>query len=470
MAVKQPVSLDPSALAPLGTVVRLSALEARELLRAGELSVSNYAHALLARVDEVEAQVQAWTHLDRAQFLAQAAALDAARSAAHGPASGEAEGLLFGLPVGLKDVIDTADLPTENGTPLHAGRRPSTNAMLVSRLRAAGGLVLGKTVTTELATYAPGKTRNPHHHGHTPGGSSSGSAAAVAAGMVPLAVGTQTNGSVVRPASFCGVVGFKPSAGLISRTGVLVQSPTLDCVGLFARSVADVALLAEALAGHDPQDTLSLNSAVPPLLRMATSAPTGSPTLAWVQTPFWDRVAPDAQAAFGELLQLLKQKKISVAPMDLPASATDAIQWHRTVMEAEIAASFVAEYECGREQLSASLRSQIERGRAIAAADYGAALEGLPALLAAFEPLFDRFDAILTPAALGTAPEGLASTGDPLMCTLWTLLGMPALSLPLLKGANGLPLGVQLVGRRGDDAKLLRTANGLVGAVPQSWS
>ncbi|MEP7283684.1 MAG: amidase [Rubrivivax sp.] len=444
------MSSDPATLAGLGAV------DACERLRAGEFSAVEYAQALLARVDAVDAEVQAWAHLDRAHLLAQAEQADDLR------ALGRADGALAGLPVGIKDIIDTADLPTEDGTVLHAGRRPTTDATLVRRLRAAGGLVMGKTVTTELATYAPGKTRNPHHAGHTPGGSSSGSAAAVAAGMVAVAVGTQTNGSVIRPASFCGVVGFKPSAGLISRTGVLTQSPPLDAVGVFGRSIDDVALLAEALAGHDPADPLTRLQAVPPLRRVGAATTPMTPALAWVATPFWDRVAPDAQAAFGELLELLTGR---VAPFELPTSAADAIGWHRTVMEADIAGSFEVEYDRGRAQLSDSLRSQIERGRQVSAVAYRQALARVPVLLEGLDSVFDHFDAVLTPATLGTAPAGLHATGDPVMCTLWTFLGLPALSLPLLHGADGLPIGVQLVGRRGDDARLLRTARWLTDTV-----
>ncbi|MBK8862697.1 MAG: amidase [Betaproteobacteria bacterium] len=445
------MSLDPVLLASF------SATEARERLVAGDCSVRDYARALLARVDAIESQVQAWAHLDRAHVLAQAGAADEAR------ARGETDGPLFGLPVGVKDVIDTADLPTEHGTVLHAGRMPRDDAAVVRRLRAAGGWVMGKTVTTELATYAPGKTRNPHvpvsGSVHTPGGSSSGSAAAVAAGMVPLAIGTQTNGSVIRPASFCGVYGFKPSAGLIPRTGVLTQSPAFDAIGVFGRTLDDVALLAQTLTGHDPQDPLTQLRAAPPWLRLAAADAPVPPRLGWVATPFWSRVQPDAQTAFGELLASLEGR---VTSFELPASAAEAVGWHRAVMEADIAGSFELEYERGRDRLSASLRGQIERGRQVTAVDYRKALARVPVLLESLDSLFDGCDALLTPATLGTAPAGLESTGDPLMCTLWTYLGMPALSLPLLQGANGLPLGVQLVGRRGDDARLLRTARWLV--------
>jgi Asp-tRNA(Asn)/Glu-tRNA(Gln) amidotransferase A subunit family amidase len=447
------VSLDPALLAAL------SATDARTRLSAGEFSASDYARALLARTTEVNGEVQAWTHLDPHHLLAQAATADEAH------AGGAPDGPLFGVPVGVKDIIDTADLPTEDGTVLHAGRQPRCDAAVIASLRAAGGLVMGKTMTTELATYAPGKTRNPHNPAHTPGGSSSGSAAAVAAGMVPVAIGTQTNGSVLRPASFCGVYGFKPSAGLIPRTGILTQSPPLDAVGVFGRSLGDVALLAEVLAGHDPQDPLTRLRATPPLVRMAASDAPMPPTLAWVATPFWDRVAPDAQAAFGELVDLLSGR---IAPFDLPASAADAVDWHRTVMEADLAGSFEIEYERGRDQLSASLRGQIERGRRVTAVAYRQALARIPLLLDSFDSIFDHYDAIVTPATLGTAPAGLDNTGDPLMCTLWTFLGLPCISLPLLHGENGLPIGVQVVGRRGDDARLLRTARWLVQSVQQA--
>lgn len=438
------------------TLVSLDAAEATRRMHVGEFSVTEYAQALLERVQQTEPDVQAWASLGASHVLRQAESLD------EDHAAGEPDGPLFGIPVGLKDIIDTSDLPTEDGTPLHAGRMPHTDAVLVSRLRAAGALVMGKTVTTEFATYSPGKTRNPHHPGHTPGGSSSGSAAAVAAGHVPLAVGTQTNGSVIRPASYCGVVGYKPSAGMISRTGVLTQSPTLDQVGVFGRSVADVALLAQVLAGYDPQDPATRPRATPPLFETAMQAPPLPPTLAWVRTPFWDRVAPDAQAAFAELVEVLAGR---MAPFELPDTAADAVDWHRTLMEADIAGSFEADYERGRAQMSDSLRAQIERGRDVRAVDHRKAVGRIAVINQGFESVFEHFDALLTPASLGTAPEGLASTGDPVMCTLWTYAGMPAITLPLLHGANGLPLGVQLVGRRGDDARLLRTARWLMQTV-----
>lgn len=441
----------------------LTATEAARRLEAGECSAEDYARALLARVDEVEPDVQAWQFLDRDHLLEQASDADLRRQ------RGGDTGPLSGVPVGIKDVIDVRGMPTDDGTPLHAGRMPRADAALVRQIRRAGGIVMGKTVTTELATYAPGKTRNPHRSApdvvHTPGGSSSGSAAAVAAGMVALAVGTQTNGSVIRPASFCGVYGFKPSLGLIARTGVLTQSPPLDQVGVFARSLPDIALLAQALCGHDEADPLTRALPRPPLMRLVRDEPPLVPNFAFVRTPFWERLDADAREAFDELADVLGERALSV---DLPAFAEQAVDWHRTIMEADLAGSFALEYERGREQLSLSLRGQIERGRQVSAVDYRRALERVPGIVAHFDELFVEFDAIITPATLGTAPVGLGATGDPLMCTLWTLAGLPALSLPLLHGANGLPLGAQLVGRRGDDARLLRTAAWLVNHLVQA--
>lgn len=427
----------------------LGAAQAAEQLKSGAFTARAFALALLERVDQIEEQVQAWACLDPEFLLAQADAADEAHR------RGSDHGALHGVPVGVKDIIDTAGLPTENGTVLHAGRQPSRDAAVVARLRAAGGVVMGKTVTTELATYAPGKTRNPHNPAHTPGGSSSGSAASVAAGMVPLAIGTQTNGSVLRPASFCGVVGYKPTAGWVSRNGVLVQSPTLDQVGVFGRSVEDVALLAQCLCGHDPSDPATRPRAAPSLLAIARTTPAVPPSFGFVRTPMWEAMAPDAQAAFLELTRGLGGR---IVECELPEDAGDVIGLHRLIMEAEIAGSFENEYDRGRDQLSASLRGQIERGRTVTAVQYRRALERRQAISEIFDTMSGRFDAILTPAALSTAPQGLESTGDPVMCTLWTFTGQPAISLPLLHGANGLPLGVQLVGRRDDDARLLRTA------------
>ena len=435
----------------------LSASDAASLTRDGAISSEQLVEACLGRVREVDAEVQAWAFLDPDHALAQARAADAWRL------EGRPTGPLHGVPVGVKDIIDTADLPTENGSALDAGRTPSRDAAVVARLRAAGAVILGKTVTTEFATYRPGKTRNPHNTEHTPGGSSSGSAAAVAAGMVPLALGSQTNGSVIRPAAFCGVLGFKPTHGLISRHGILSLSRTLDHVGLFARTIEDIALLAEQLAGHDERDPDTRPRARIPFVQVAAEEPPLPPMFAFIKTPYWERTDGETKEAFAELRQHLGDR---VEEVELFPSAAEAWQGHQTIMEAEMAVNLERQWERGRDRLSESLRAQLERGREILALDYQRALTRIRPMREGFLELFEqRYDAILTPAAPGTAPKGLASTGDPSFCTLWTLCGMPAVSLPLMQGTNGLPLGVQLVGPCDGDARLLRTARWLAARV-----
>ncbi|MGH7479776.1 MAG: amidase, partial [Candidatus Methylomirabilales bacterium] len=372
-------------------------------------------------------------------------------------------GPLHGVPVGVKDIFDTADMPTEYGSVLYAGRTPSRDAAAVAMLRAAGAVIIGKTVTTEFATQAPGKTRNPHDPERTPGGSSSGSAAAVAAGMVPLALGSQTNGSVIRPAAFCGVLGFKPTHGLIPRHGMFMLSRTLDQVGVFARTVHDLALLAGQLVGYDERDPDTRPRARIPFAEVAAEEPPLPPMFAFVKTPHWECADEETKEAFGELIEHLGDR---VEEVELFPSAAEAWQWHETIMEAEMAANLEREWKEGRDRLSDSLRAQLERGREVRAVDYQRAVARIRPIHESFVELFEqRYDAILTPAAPGTAPKDLASTGDPSFCTLWTLCGMPAVSLPLLQGTNGLPLGVQLVGPRDGDARLLRTARWLAAAV-----
>jgi len=431
----------------------LSAGDAQRAIRDGAVTSEQLVQACLARIREVDANVQAWTYLDESHALSQARARDLDR------AEGKPTGPLHGIPVGIKDIIDTCDMPTEDGTVLHAGRTPVDDAKVVAMLRAAGAVIMGKTVTTECATYSPGKTRNPHNAEHTPGGSSSGSAAAVAAGMVPLALGSQTNGSVIRPAAFCGVYGFKPTHGLIPRSGILKLSRALDHVGVFARTLDDVALLTETLVGWDAEDPDTRPRAAISLRGFAAQVPPLEPLLAFVKPPMWDRADAETKAAFAELVDELKGHVVEI---ELPATAADALGWHRTIMEAEMAINLEREFDEGRDRLSASLRAQLERGRDVRAIDYQRALARVPRLTAGFEEIFERCAAFVTPSAAGTAPKGLDKTGDPSFCTLWTLCGMPALNLPLMRGANGLPLGVQLIGPRGGDAQLLRTANWLV--------
>ena len=436
---------------------RASACEIARLVRDGVVTCVDVMNACLQRVREVDDDVQAWAFLDPGYAVEQARAADELRL------SGRTTGPLHGVPVGLKDIIDTADMPTENGSRLCAGRTPSRDAAVAARLREAGAVIMGKTVTTEFATRTPGKTRNPHDPAHTPGGSSSGSAAAVAAGMVPVAFGSQTTGSTIRPAAYCGVYGFKPTHGLISRHGMFRLSRSLDHVGLFARGIDDIALLLESVVGYDERDPDTRPIAVPPYRAIAAEEPPLPPMVAFVKTPWWSRVDPDAQDAFKELIERLGNQ---VETVDLVTASTDTAAWHEAVSGPEVALNLRHEYETSPDGLSAALRDRIERGRGVSGLEYLAARERVAPLTAAFTELFEqRYDGIVTPAATGTAPRGLASTGDPIFCALWTLCGMPALSIPLMQGENGLPLGVQLVGARNGDARLLRTARWLVDAL-----
>jgi aspartyl-tRNA(Asn)/glutamyl-tRNA(Gln) amidotransferase subunit A len=430
----------------------LGAIELRDRLARGEFKAVDLAQAALNRIAVLEPELRAWAWLDGEHVLAQARALDAHR------ATGRPIGPLHGLPVGVKDIIDTARIPTENGCPVDRGRVPVLDAFVVTRLKAAGAVLMGKTVTTELAYLHPGPTRNPTNPAHTPGGSSSGSAAAVAAGMVPLAIGTQTGGSVIRPAAYCGITGFKPSFGAIPRTGILSQSPSLDTVGVFARSVEDAALLAELLFGHDPADSATFPAPPPRLLSTALASPPVTPMLAFVRPPGWADADPQTHAAMRELTTALGEQCFEAT---LPSVFDEAPLIRERINFAEMAKCCFAYERRGRDVLGDETLAAIDAGKAVLARDYLAALDWPHILNAALGPVFDRCDAILTPATPGPAPLGLGSTGSSIFNGIWTLCGTPAITLPLLEAENGLPMGAQLVGRRGDDARLLRTARWL---------
>jgi Asp-tRNA(Asn)/Glu-tRNA(Gln) amidotransferase A subunit family amidase len=437
----------------------LTAHALREPISGGAISAVELTRACLERIAQRDGDVQAWAAMDAGHALAQAEALDARRKA------GLPTGPLHGLPVGVKDIVDTKDMPTENGTVLDAGRRPEADAWLVARLRAAGAVILGKTITAECAYLSPGKTRNPHDPGRTPGGSSSGSAAAVASGMAPLAVGTQTGGSVIRPASYCGIVGFKPTFGTIPRSGILRASRHLDTVGTFARCVEDAALLADVLEGHDPADTDTRATAPRRLLDTALSEPPVPPLFAFVKTTAWDGIDADCAEGFAELVQAIGERCDEI---ELPGIFAEGAEAHKRIMQAEMAHNLRHYYDRGADRLAEQTRALVEQGRQISATDYLSSLDWRETLYAGLEAIFERYDAILTPATTGEAPSGLHSTGSAAFNVLWSLTGVPAVTLPLLGGANGLPIGVQLVGPRGDDGRLLRTARWLVRTLAET--
>ena len=435
----------------------LSACDARKAIEDGLLTSQELVEACFNRIEELEDDIGAWAHLDKELALEQARQADKFRS------RGLATGMLHGLPVGIKDIIDTRDYPTENGTVLHQGRRPSEDATLVSLLKEAGAIILGKTVTTELAVYAPGKTRNPHNTEHTPGGSSSGSAAAVASAMAPLAVGTQTNGSLIRPASYCGIFAFKPSFARISRNGVLKQSSPLDTVGVFARDLADLALIGDVLIRYDSRDAEMVPIAPPCLSKIMDDTPPADPYFAFVRTPKWDQVEQSAKDSFRELIDAVNEgDRKSIYMLDLPSYFDDIYHHHQNIMEADLARSFEKEYAEGKSKLSSVLCEMIERGQKVSSTEYDSSVAEIKQYSNALEEFFEDYDAILTPSTSGPAPSGLISTGSPIFNTIWTFCGNPAINLPLLESPDGLPVGVQIVGAKDDDARLFRTSRWLL--------
>ncbi|HWA14146.1 MAG TPA: amidase [Burkholderiales bacterium] len=420
---------------------KLGLREAAQRIRAGRIDSVAYVRGLLARIRGLEKTVQAWQWLDAERALAlaaQADQADRARRLAHP---------LHGIPVAVKDIFYTAGIPTEMGCRAYAGHVPEETADVVARLESAGGIMFGKTVTTEAAFMLPSKTRNPWNASHTPGGSSSGSAAAVAAGFVAGALGTQTNGSVIRPAAFCGVVGYKPSFGQMSARGMLPFSTTLDQPGVFARDVADAAFLASCLTTH--------RNAIAPEVRAARS----TPRLAAVRSPTWYLAQPAQRQQFELDIRRLREAGASVDVLEIPGEFDGAVRVHRTIMLFEAARLARPARAVSRAGFSERLNRALDEGEGIRDADYRDALKMRTHLQQSLAQFFDRgYSAIITPPAAGEAPATLENTGDPRFCTLWTLVGAPAITIPTGKGPAGLPLGLQIVGAAEEENYLLSTA------------
>jgi len=426
-------------------VIPLWSLTANEMasrVRSGAATSVALVESCLERIEAREGAVAAWQCLDPGHALEQAHRLDRQ----------EARGALHGVPVAVKDIFDTADMPTGYGSPIYEGHRPDADADCVRRVREAGSVVLGKTVTTEFATFCPGKTRNPHDPLRTPGGSSSGSAAAVAEGMVPLAFGSQTVGSVVRPASFCGVVGFKAGFGRFDLAGVKPLAARLDSLGFFARSVRDVVLFADAVAGTADAGMVAF--------------PNRPPRVALVRTAQWDRAEPASQQAVEATASLLVESGAELDEPELPAEFAELPGIQNRIFTAGAVAALAAELRDHRDRLSPQLRALLEEGETYGAADIAEAEAVAERCRIFMDELFETCDFALAPAAPGEAPPGLERTGDPLFSRMWTLLHGPCLSLPGHRGANGMPVGVQLAGRRGGDDALLAWADWLAERLP----
>jgi len=424
---------------------RLMMTDAHAQMVAGSLTPGAYAETLIANVAGGDPTLRAWVNFDAARVRRLAAQLDLVHATARGP--------LHGVPVGVKDIIATSDLPTGMGTPVFAGHQAGADAPCVARIVDAGGYAFGKTVTTELAFMHPGPTTNPWNARHTPGGSSSGSAAAVAAGHVPAAIGTQTNGSVIRPAAFCGIVGFKPTLGAIPFAGVNLFSATLDTIGTFTRSVADAARLASAMA--DP-------GAIAPAI-VATGRP---PRVAYLDGFPWVEVDCDSDDTLDAAATRMRLAGAEVVPVALPEALHDAKRIQRTIMLFEAASNLSALQQRARARLSPVLNAALDEGRAITAADYAHAQASRLAMIATAVDWMANYDAVISPPATGPAPEGLAETGDPACCTLWSLLGFPAITIPVGRAGNALPVGMQLAAPAGADDALLAVAAWCEGKLP----
>lgn len=410
----------------------LTAAQATREIAAGKITCEALVRACLDRIASRDSDVQAWVYCDPDAAIAQARALD--RAGPRGP--------LAGVPVGVKDVIDAYDMPTQCNSAIYTGYRPKSDAACVALVRHAGGVILGKTVTTEFATRVPGPTRNPHNLEHTPGGSSSGSAAAVADYMVPIGFGTQTGGSTIRPAAYCGIVGYKPSFNTINRAGLKFVAESLDTIGVLARSVEDCALIVHAVSGRTMPDF--------------TKKPSRALKIGLHRTSRWNDAAPATQALLQGAAEALARAGANVSDFDLPGDF-DALYSEQDVIQ-----NFEGAHALSHERFTQpELLSDDLRGKVLAhptREKYEAAMRHAREARLAFADAMRDVDVLLTPPAIGEAEKGLASTGSSLFNRMWTLLGVPAVTVPAGRGPQGLPLGVQLVGRFDDDATVLVAA------------
>ncbi|MBU8875775.1 amidase [Reyranella sp. MMS21-HV4-11] len=411
----------------------ITAVEAVAAIEAGTLTSEKLVRDCLDRIAERDDVVKAWVHLDPDQAIAQARAADAASG-----------GLLCGIPVGVKDIIDTYDMPTGHNSPIFEGKVPFGDAACVALCRTENAVIMGKTVTTEFANRHPGATTNPHNPAHTPGGSSSGSAAAVADGHVPLAFGTQTGGSVIRPAAYCGVVGYKPTFGDFNRVGIKMQCHSVDTLGLMARTLEDIALFRAAVLKMPP---------------VRIDRDIGRPRIGVCRSPVWDQAEPETKALIEATATLLSDKGASVVDVYFAPQFTDIIDDHAAITGFESVRNYADERLRNPDKVSDELMSgPMKRGLAVSFERYVAAQRKATAFKAHVDSLFDKVDLLLTPSAPGEAPKGLAATGDPVFNSIWTLAGTPCVTLPAGTGPNGLPLGVQLVGLRHHDDRMLSLA------------
>ena len=421
-------------------------------IKDAQLTSVDLCKAYIERINEFEKDIHAWAHFDKKVLLEKAEESDNHRR------SGKPLGLLHGIPVALKDIIGTFDMPTECGTILRKGMSASQDAEIVDLLKSEGAIVMGKTATSELAYYSPSKTKNPHDYTRTPGGSSSGSAAVVAAHMAPLSIGSQTGGSIIRPASYCGVVGYKPSFGLISRNGVLKTSENLDHVGIFGKSVQDVALLAKVLIKKDSYDKSTIHFSASTMLDETNKTPTFEPKFIFYKTESWKKIDKKSRDAFEYFIKSFK-KNIEV--FDTPSYFKDIKKYHQIIHETDMANNFYNYFKKSKKKLSKQMQDAISRGIKYSAKDYAEARDFMTRSYDSYKEVFEDYHGVISPSSTGVADKGLSNTGSPEFCTVWSFMGTPSISLPLLQGENNLPLGVQLIGNKYDDLRFMGIANWL---------
>ncbi len=433
-------------------IFSLSLEELAKKIKDAQLTSVEVCEKYIERIDKFEKDVKAWAHFDKKVLLEKANEADDHRR------SGKPVGPLHGVPIAVKDIIGTVDMPTECGTVIRKGKSYSQNAEIIDLLHASGAIVMGKTATSELAYLGPPATTNPHDKDRTPGGSSSGSAASVASFMAPASIGSQTGGSVIRPASYCGVVGYKPSYGLISRNGVLRTSYNLDQIGMFGRKVEDVAMLAKVLIKKDKYDPATIHYSTENILTETKKGPIFEPKFIFYKTDHWKIIDKKSRESFEYFIKSFK-KNIEI--FDTPSYFKDIHKYHQIIHETDLANNFSVYFQKFKKKLSNYMQDAISNGNKYTAKEYAEAIDFMKRSYESYEEVFEDYHGVLSPSSPGVAPKGLKSTGTAEFNKVWSYLGTPCISLPLLEGENNLPLGVQLIGSKYDDHRFLGVANWL---------
>ena len=433
-------------------IFSLSLEELAKKIKDAQLTSVEVCEKYIERIDKFEKDVKAWAHFDKKVLLEKATEADDHRR------SGKPVGPLHGVPIAVKDIIGTVDMPTECGTVIRKGKSYSQNAEIIDLLHASGAIVMGKTATSELAYLGPPATTNPHDKNRTPGGSSSGSAASVASYMAPASVGSQTGGSVIRPASYCGVVGYKPSYGLISRNGVLRTSYSLDQIGMFGRKVEDVAMLAKVLIKKDKYDPATIHYSTENILNETKKGPIFEPKFIFYKTDHWKIIDKKSRESFEYFIKSFK-KNIEI--FDTPSYFKDIHKYHQIIHETDLANNFSVYFQKFKKKLSKYMQDAISNGNKYTAKEYAEAIDFMKRSYESYEEVFEDYHGVLSPSSPGVAPKGLKSTGTAEFNKVWSYLGTPCISLPLLEGENNLPLGVQLIGNKYDDHRFLGVAHWL---------